>query len=62
MRQTPLAELAEHKLGRSLEQFVRIRLAEGIGWRRISDELFAASGQRVSHESLRSWFAEDVAA
>lgn len=63
MRQTPLAQLAEAKLGRSLEQFVRLRLAEGIGWRRISDELHAASGIRVSHESLRSWFlTEDVAA
>lgn len=63
MRQTPLAELVEAKLGRPLEPFVRSRLAEGLGWRRISDDLFAVSGRRVSHETLRGWFAdEDVAA
>lgn len=62
MRQTPLARLVELRLGRSLETFVRLRLSEGIGWRRISDELYAASGVRVSHEALRSWFSEDVAA
>lgn len=60
MRQTPLAQLAEAKLGRSLQQFVRLRLAEGIGWRRIADELHTASGVRVSHEALRSWFAADT--
>jgi hypothetical protein len=62
MPQTPLAQLAEAKLGRDLTMFVRLRLAEGIGWRRISDELHAASGVRVSHESLRSWYGRTEAA
>jgi hypothetical protein len=62
MQQTPLARLAEAKLGRPLDQFVRVRLAEGIGWRRIADELHTASGVRVSHEALRTWYGEPASA
>lgn len=37
-------------------------MQEGIGWRRISDELHAASGVRVSYEALRSWYVSSKAA
>lgn len=62
MPNTALSQLVEVRLGRPLEPFVRSRLAEGLGWRRISDDLWKVSGHRVSHETLRSWFATDVAA
>lgn len=59
---THLQQLLEAKLGRDLGQYVRIRQAEGLGWRRIADDLKRDTGLSVSHEALRSWFAEDVAA
>jgi hypothetical protein len=58
VRQTPLAQLAEHKLGRSLAKYVEARQTEGFGWRRIASELHKETGVLVSHESLRTWFAE----
>ena len=57
MRQTPLAQLAEHKLGQSLPKWVAAHLTDGKGWRRISQELHAETGVLISHESLRTWFA-----
>lgn len=61
-RQTIKQQLVEMKLGRDLSQYVRIRQAEGLGWRRIADDLKRDTGILVSHEALRSWFAGDVAA
>jgi hypothetical protein len=59
---TPLQRLVTAKLGRDLAQYVRIRQAEGLGWRRIAADLTRDTGQPISHETLRSWFAGDVAA
>lgn len=39
MRQTPMRRLVEVTLGRDLGQYVRVRQAEGLGWRRIAEEL-----------------------
>lgn len=64
VRQTPLAQLVEHKLGRSLTKYIAARQTEGFGWRRIAEELRKDTGVTVSHESLRTWFTErdDLAA
>lgn len=56
MQRTALSELAESKLGRDLGIYVRVRQAEGLGWRRIADDLHRDSGVVISHEALRSWF------
>lgn len=59
---THLHQLLEAKLGRDLSQYVRIRHAEGLGWRRIADDLKRDTGLSVSHEAVRSWFADTAAA
>lgn len=61
MRQTSTQQLLQIKLGRDLATYVKVRQAEGLGWRRIADDLHAETGIRVSHESLRSWFTEAAA-
>lgn len=61
MRQTPMRQLVELTLGRDLQQYVRIRQAEGLGWRRIADDVKRDTGLSVSHEALRSWFAQPKA-
>ena len=58
---TPLAQLAEHKLGRSLTKYVKALQADGLGWRRIAQELHAETGVLISHESLRTWFTQKSA-
>jgi len=58
MRQTPLAQLAEHKLGQSLSKWVAAHLKDGKGWRRISQELHTETGVLISYESLRTWYAQ----
>lgn len=60
MRQTPLAQLVEHKLGRSLTKYVKARQVEGFGWRRIAEDVRRETGVTVSHETLRAWFAPEV--
>lgn len=60
---THLQQLIQAKLGtRDLSQYVRIRYAEGLGWRRIAADLERDTGLLVSHEALRTWFGQDVAA
>lgn len=61
MRQTPMRRLVEVTLGRDLGQYVRVRQAEGLGWRRIAEELKRDTGLTVSHEALRSWFTKVAA-
>ena len=61
MRQTPLAQLAEHKLGRNLAKWVTAQQKAGNGWRRIAQELHAETGVLISHESLRTWFTQKSA-
>jgi hypothetical protein len=55
-------QLAEIKLGSSLEEFVTSRRQRDVSWRKISLELRDATGVDVTHETLRSWFpGEQVA-
>ena len=54
---TPLQQLAEHRLGRSLDTYVTVRLAEGMGWRAIAADLARdIPGLVISYETLRSWY------
>lgn len=62
MRKTATEQLIEHKLGRSLATYVAARQLEGFGWRRIAQQVQKDTGVIVSHESLRSWFADRDAA
>ena len=55
---TPLAELAEHRLGSSLRRFVRDRRARGKSWRQISMDLYRTTGMDITHEGLRRWFPD----
>ena len=54
-------QLIEDRLGRSLRDYVTEQQAAGIGWRRIAANLCDDTSIRVSHETLRGWFAEDAA-
>lgn len=55
---TTLHQLIQSKLRPDLGQYVRARHSEGLGWRRIADDLHRDSGVLVSHETLRSWFQD----
>lgn len=61
MPKTPRHVQVETELRRDLEQYVRVRLAEGLSWRAICNDVRRDTGINVSHESLRSWFTEDAA-
>lgn len=64
MRTTHMQMLLQERLGsgRPLDAYVRIRQAEGMGWRRIADDLKRDTGLSVSHEALRTWFAQPATA
>jgi transposase-like protein len=55
VRQTTTAQLVEHKLGRSLPIYLKAQVMQGLGWRRIAEQLYRDTGVLVSHETLRSW-------
>lgn len=59
MRQpTPLYEVVQHRLGRSLEVYVAEARKARRSWRTIATDLSAVSGTTVSWETLRAWFGE----
>lgn len=62
MPRTATRQLADIRLGRSLDEFVaEFRAANGTrggGWRAVSDALFLETGLRISHETLRVWFTK----
>ena len=62
MQRTATQQLADIRLGRSLDEFVvQFRAnnsARGRGWRAVSDALHAETGLRISHETLRSWYPD----
>jgi hypothetical protein len=64
MRQTPLAQLVELKLGRPLREYVvearnspdpRAR-----SWRNMAVALSAETGVAVTYETLRAWFSDEL--
>jgi hypothetical protein len=55
MRQTPLAQLIETKIGRPLAEYVADARNAGKDWRTIARDIQAETGVRVSWETLRSW-------
>ena len=62
---TPRHRLANLLLGDQgpLEEFVRIRRAEGRPWRLIARDLYEATDSEVdvTYETLRQWFPDDPA-
>ena len=60
MRQTPLSQLLAVRLGADLREHVVGQRATGADWRTIATELTATTGVDVSHETLRSWFADEL--
>lgn len=56
-----LYQLIETRLGESLEGFVAARRPIW-SWRQLAVELSKRTGTTFSHEALRTWFTEDVAA
>ena len=63
MTQTTLHAAADRLLGDAgpLEELVADRRNQGVSWRKIAAELRDLTGIDVTHETLRSWFAEAVA-
>lgn len=63
MTQTTLHAAADRLLGDAgpLEELVADRRNQGVSWRKIAAELRDLTGIDVTHETLRSWFAETVA-
>jgi hypothetical protein len=59
VRQTPLSDLLGTLLGTDLRTWVLTRRAAGTDWRTIAADLAERTGRGVSHESLRSWFADE---
>ena len=57
MPRTATQQLVDIRLGISLDHFIAERRAAGDSWRTTSDLLFERTSLRVSHETLRSWYA-----
>jgi hypothetical protein len=55
---SPTRQLADLKLGGRLDAFVMERrgATPRKSWRKISQELFVATGIDVTHETLRGWY------
>ncbi len=60
MRTTRLQSLVDLKLGGSLRRVVFDARAEGKSWRAIAADLSEATGEPVTHESVRSWFVDEA--
>ena len=53
-----LYQLIEMRMGVKLTDFVPMRRGEGASWETIARDVVAASGQVLTSETLRLWFAE----
>lgn len=58
-RKTPTHRLLDRLIDGGLEAFVREHRADGRSWRVVSREIYDATGEDISIESLRSWFPDD---
>ena len=56
MKRTPLSQLVEIKLGRSLEKYVIEARNDRETWRTIADGIAKETGIMVPHQTIRSWF------
>jgi len=61
---TPNQKLAELVLNQPLSKWVATRRSEGLSWRSVAEQLATDTGGKVdvSHEALRQWYGEDLAA
>lgn len=61
---TPMFRLADHLLEGQLRTFITERRAAKRSWRLIARDLYEATGGQVdvTHETLRSWVADELAA
>lgn len=56
---TPLFQLAEARLGSSLDAYVAERRAT-TSWRAMAADLTARTGVQLTGETLRVWFADRI--
>ena len=59
---TPLRQLLAAKLEADPAAWVATHRRNGASWRSVSDLLVAATGITVSHETLRTWYDDEVPA
>ena len=57
---TATRRLLDHLLDGQLDTFVLDRRALGQPWRIIARDLHAATGEDITPEALRSWYAQDA--
>jgi len=60
---TPKAKLATLMLGRPVGEWITEARGHGLSWRAIAEQLADDTGGEitVTHETLRSWVAQDAA-
>lgn len=58
MARTATQQLADIRLGQSLDTYVADCRAGGMAWRAVSDDLFSRTNLRISYETLRTWYAD----
>lgn len=56
---TPLYRLVEAALGRRLDEYVAEHRA-AMSWRAMAADLSQRTGETVTYETLRSWFADRI--
>lgn len=62
MAKTAKHQLVEDRLGQPLDAFIASRYKpyiRGFGWRVVAADIEQETGIVVSHETLRSWFADE---
>lgn len=60
MPPTPTRRLLDLALDGELDAFVATRRARGDSWSSIAFDLFAKTEVRITPETLRVWFADDL--
>ncbi len=60
MQSTPLSMLIDTRLGGGLRDYVIKARERGADWRSIAAEISDLADRTVSHETLRSWFADEA--
>ena len=55
MAQSPVAQLIAERMAGDLESYIAKKRADGRSWRRISLDIYEATGVEVTAETLRRW-------